>query len=60
MNETGDDISEDESFLEAENPWDAVEKVSYEFLKTGKSKGDGILISHDGNFKVTTLHIKSV
>ena len=45
MNETGDDISEDESILEAENPWDAVEKVSYEFLKTGKSKGNGISFS---------------
>ena len=53
MNETGDDISEDESVLEPKNPWD-------KFLKTVKSKGDRILISNDGNFKVATLLIKSV
>ena len=52
MDETA---SADDSQLEdVETPWDNVEEVSYEFLKTGKSKGDGILLTHDSNFKVIT------
>ena len=37
---------------EEQSPWDNVEDVTYEFVKTGKSKGEGILTTHDGNFKV--------
>ena len=37
---------------EEQSPWDNVEDVTYEFVKTGKSKGEGILTTHDVNFKV--------
>ena len=48
------DITEDEeSFVEEESPWDPnPDLVSFEFVKTGKSKGDGILTTNDNNFKV--------
>ena len=29
------------------------ENVPFYFLKTGKSKGEGVLISHNGTFKFT-------
>ena len=48
MDETADDSLLDD----VETPWYNVEEVSYEFIKTGKSKGDGILLTHDSNFKV--------
>ena len=31
--------------------WDNPEEVSYTFIKTGKSKKEGVLITHDYNFK---------
>ena len=50
------DLTEDEeSFVEEESPWDPnPDLVSFEFVKTGKSKGDGILTTNDNNFKVLT------
>ena len=51
MDITGDE----ESFVEEESPWDPnPDLVSFEFVKTGKSKGDGILTTNDNNFKVLT------
>ena len=46
MDETADDSLLDD----VETPWDNVEEVSYEFIKTGKSKGDGILLTHDSTY----------
>ena len=37
---------------EEQSPCNNVEDVTYEFVKTGKSKGEGIRTTHDGNFKV--------
>ena len=50
------DITEDEeSFVEEESPWyPNPDLVSFEFVKTGKSKGNGILTTNDNNFKVLT------
>ena len=51
----------DESIIgpddDVEDPWDIAEEVSYEFIKTGKSKGDGVLTTHDNNFKVLTNYL---
>ena len=35
-----------------ESPWDNVENVPFEFIQTRRSQGDGILSTHDNNFKV--------
>ena len=37
---------------EEESPWDDVDQVDHEFVKTGKSKGLGVLTTHDNHFKV--------
>ena len=37
MDEPGDESMDDSRLDEVESPWDDVTKVSYEFLKTGKS-----------------------
>ena len=36
-----------------EDDWDDATKVSFEFIKSGRSNGDGILVTHDRNFKVS-------
>ena len=36
-----------------EEDWDDASAVSFEFMKSGKSNGDGLLITHDRNFKVS-------
>ena len=41
--------------LVEESPWDDINEVDFEFVKTGKSKGDGILTTHNGNFKVVLI-----
>ena len=45
---TPDDGTEEEEIL----CWDDPNAVSFEFIKTSKSKLDGILITHDRNYKV--------
>ena len=45
---TPDDGTEEEEIL----CWDDPNAVTFEFLKTSKSKLDGILITHDRNYKV--------
>ena len=37
---------------ERDRQWDDVETVSYEFIKTGKSKPPGMLTTHDRSYKV--------
>ena len=54
MDEPGDESMDDSRLDEVESPWDDVTKVSYEFLKTGKSTGLGVLLTHDNNYKVLT------
>ena len=36
-----------------EDDWDDATTVSFEFIKSGRSNGDGILVTHDRNFKVS-------
>ena len=46
------DATLEESLL-PDDPWeDNLDDVKYEFIKTGKSGGLGVLITHDGQFKV--------
>ena len=45
--------SANDSLQTEESPWDNVEEVTFEFIPTGRSKGDGILSTHDNNFKVS-------
>ena len=42
----------DQAREERERLWDDVETVSYEFIKTGKSKAPGMLTTHDRSYKV--------
>ena len=39
-----------DSFL-SDDEWDHPKKVEFKFIMTGKSR-DGVLITHDNNFKV--------
>ena len=55
MDETDESIIDPDD--DVEDPWDIAEEVSYEFIKTGKSKGDGVLTTHDNNFKVLTNYL---
>ena len=43
-------LDDTESF--AVEDWDNPETVSWYNIKTGRSKDEGVLITHDGNFKV--------
>ena len=43
---------EEEEEEEEDLLWDDVKTVSFEFIKFGNSKGDGVLITHDRNYKV--------
>ena len=40
--------------------WDDPDKVPWYFLKTGKSKVEGILVTHDSNFKVAVEYVDTV
>ena len=48
----------EDSFLnEDDDPssqWDDASIIEFSFLKTGRSTGDGILITHGDNYKVTS------
>ena len=44
-------MSSSSSEDEADVLWDNPEDVSHTFIKTGKSKKEGVLITHDYNFK---------
>ena len=45
--ETSDDVEEEEE----EEMWDDVKTVPFEFVKTGNSKLDGMLVTHGRNYK---------
>ena len=40
------------SFQAEESTWDDPGVVHFEFIPTGRSRGDGVLSTHDNNFKV--------
>ena len=54
MNSASDTTDEDEAYPK----WDDPDRVPWYFLKTGKSKVEGILVTHDSNFKVTVKFLK--
>ena len=46
-----DNIEEQEQ--EEDQQWDDVKSVSFEFIKSGKSNVEGILVTHDRNYRVS-------
>ena len=51
-NERQEHEVEDEEYI-----WDDVSTVSFEFIKVGNSTLDGLLTTHDRNYKVTLQRI---
>ena len=49
MNSASDSTGDEEDTYPK---WDDPAKVPWYFLKTGKSKVEGVLVTHDFNFKV--------
>ena len=49
MNSASDSTGDEEDTYPK---WDDPAKVPWYFLKTGKSKVEGVLVTHDSNFKV--------
>ena len=45
----------DDEEEEEEHAWDDAQSVSFEFIKSGKSRGEGILATHDRNYKVSLI-----
>ena len=54
MNSASDTTDKDEPVPK----WDDPDKVPWHFLKTGKSKVKGILVTHNSNFKVAVEYVK--
>ena len=48
----------EESLQQPDDPWEhssQLDDIKFEFIKTGKSGGLGVLTTHDGQFKVCKI-----
>ena len=45
-------LENDLTLEEDDLDWDNPTEVTFDFIRTGRSKADGILVTHDNNFKV--------